>query len=141
VAFTVMVPSGLSDPCPKPPARERTARLGVPSLREDFELRYGPLWSGASSLSIGGVTHELEDVMQRLGFGFEGSRSSTPSGRSRPLRHPLLRRRVRQIVCSSSMRTSPPCGAPGPHRRVDGDEYFKTEWQVNCPMDFEEEKP
>ena len=41
-------------------------------LREEFERRYGPLWSGASSLSIEGVSHELHDVMHRIGFGFEG---------------------------------------------------------------------
>ena len=44
------------------------------NLRDDFERRYGPLWSGASSLVIDGVAHDLARVLWRLGFGFEGIR-------------------------------------------------------------------
>src|ERR1039458_8200404 len=59
------------------PDQEESLRrqgTGVASPREEFEQRYGQLWSGASSLVIGGVTYELEEVMHRIGFGFDGLR-------------------------------------------------------------------
>ena len=69
----------------------RRQGIGVANLREEFEGRYGPLWSGASSLSIEGVPHELHEVIHRLGFGFEGIKiidaPAVEAGR-----HPLLRR-------------------------------------------------
>ena len=113
-------------------------RSGVANPREEFERRYGPLWSGQSSLEIGGATHELEDVMHRAGFGFEGLESSTPLG-SKPGASPSV----------SSTGTSGASSAWSSmwifnlleEHRVHiaewlGDAYFETEWQVNCPMDF-----
>ena len=110
----------------------------MPSLREEFELRYGPLWSGASSLSIGGVTHELGDVMQRLGFGFEGLKIvDAPRVEAGRYAIRFFDGESRQIVCiefDADLKLLD-------ERRVHiaewmGDDYFKTEWQVNCPMDF-----
>lgn len=40
--------------------------------REEFERRYGTLFSGARSLVIEGVPWKLDDVMERTGFGFDG---------------------------------------------------------------------
>src|ERR1039457_6556491 len=59
-----------------PDQEESLRRLGtgVASPREEFEQRYGQLWSGASSLMIGDVTYDLEEVMHRIGFGFDGLR-------------------------------------------------------------------
>ena len=116
----------------------RQLELGVPSLREDFELRYGPLWSGASSLSIGGVTHDLEDVMQRLGFGFEGLKIvDAPRVEAGRYAIRYFDGEARQIVCLEFDENLTLLA----ERRVHiaegmGDDYFKTEWQVNCPMDF-----
>ena len=99
----------------------RRQGIGVANLREEFERRYGPLWSGASSLSIGGVPHELHEVMHEAGRYairfFDGE--------------------VRCIVCFEF-------GADLNYleeHRVHiaewlGDAYFETEFQVNCPMDF-----
>ena len=59
------------------PDQEESLRrqgTGVASPREEFERQYGQLWSGASALAIEGVTYELEEVMHRIGFGFEGLR-------------------------------------------------------------------
>ena len=62
--FTVMVPiGGFERRVSEAPDQEESLSrqgIGVANLREEFERRYGPLWSGASSLSIGGVTHELQ---------------------------------------------------------------------------------
>jgi hypothetical protein len=103
----------------------------VASLREEFERRYGPLWAGALSLSIGGVTYELVDVMQRIGFGFEGLKvidaPAVEAGRYA----------VRSIVC---VELGADLTVLEEHRvhiaEFLGDAYFETEWQVNCPMDF-----
>ena len=116
----------------------RQLELGVPSLREDFELRYGPLWSGASSLSIGGVTHDLEDVMERLGFGFEGLKI-VDSPRVEAGRYAIrfFDGEARQMVCIEFDANLTLLAENRVHiAEWMGDEYFKTEWQVNCPMDF-----
>ena len=42
--------------------------------REEFERRYGTLFSGARSLLIEGVPWDLDAVMERAGFGFEGAK-------------------------------------------------------------------
>jgi hypothetical protein len=111
---------------------------GVASRREEFERRYGQLWSGASSLSIGGVTHELGDVMHRMGFGFDGLKI-IDAPRVEAGRHAIrfFDGEERRIVCLEF-------GADLillEEHRVHiaewlGDAYFETEWQVNCPMDF-----
>jgi hypothetical protein len=111
---------------------------GVASPREEFEQRYGQLWSGASSLSIGGVTHELEDVMHRMGFGFEGLKiiDAPPVEAGR---HAIrfFDGEDRRIVC---LEFGADLNLLEEHRvhiaEWLGDAYFETEWQVNCPMDF-----
>ena len=108
------------------------------NLREEFERRYGPLWSGASSLSIGGATHELDDVMQRMGFGFEGIKIiDAPPVEAGRYAIRFFDGEVRCIVCLEF-------GADLillEEHRVHiaewlGDAYFETEFQANCPMDF-----
>ncbi len=108
------------------------------SLREEFDGRYGPLWSGASSVRIGGVDCDPEEILQRLGFGFEGLKiidaPRTEAGRY-AIR--FFDGESRQIVClefDENLRILE-------EHRVHiaewmGDEYFRTEWRVNCPMDF-----
>jgi len=110
----------------------------VASLREEFERRYGPLGAGASTLSIGGVTYELGDVMQRIGFGFEGLKiiDSPPVEAGRwAIR--FFDGEVRCIVC---LEFGADLNLLEEHRvhihEWLGDAYFETEWQVNCPMDF-----
>jgi hypothetical protein len=44
----------------------------VATRREEFERRYGTLFSGARSLVIEGAPWSLDDAMRRAGFGFEG---------------------------------------------------------------------
>jgi hypothetical protein len=111
---------------------------GVASPREEFEQRYGQLWSGASSLSIGGVTHELEDVMHRMGFGFEGLKI-IDAPRVEAGRHAIrfFDGEDRRIVC---LEFGADLNLLEEHRvhiaEWLGDAYFETEWQVNCPMDF-----
>jgi hypothetical protein len=53
-------------------AGEEGESVAVASRREEFERRYGTLFSGARSLVIEGVPWKLDDVMQRAGFGFDG---------------------------------------------------------------------
>ncbi len=108
------------------------------NLREEFERRYGPLWSGASSLSIAGVTYGLDDVLHRIGFGFEGIKiidaPAVAAGR-----HAIrfFDGEVRCIVC---LEIAEDLTLLEEHRvhiaEWLGDAYFETEWQVNCPMDF-----
>ena len=123
------------------PDQEESLRrqgTGVASLREEFERRYGPLWAGASSLSIGGVTYELGDVMQRMGFGFEGLKiiDAPPVEAGR---HAIrfFDGEERRIVC---LEFGADLNLLEEHRvhiaEWLGDAYFETEWQVNCPMDF-----
>ena len=108
------------------------------SPREEFDERYGPLWSGASSLRIGGVVCDLEDILQRLGFGFEGLKIiDSPAVEAGRHAIRFFDGESRQIVClefDADLKLLD-------ERRVHiaewlGDEYFKTEWRVNCPMDF-----
>ena len=112
--------------------------INVASPREEFDERYGPLWSGASSLQIGGVVCDLEDILQRLGFGFEGLKIiDSPAVEAGRYAIRFFDGESRQIVClefDANLKLLD-------ERRVHiadwlGDEYFKTEWRVNCPMDF-----
>ncbi len=108
------------------------------NLREEFERRYGPLWSGASSLSIEGVTHQLHDVMHRLGFGFEGLKIiDAPRVEVGRYAIRFYDGEERRIVC---LEFGPDLVLLG-EQRVHvaewlGASYFETEFQVNCPMDF-----
>jgi hypothetical protein len=110
----------------------------VASPREEFERRYGQLWSGASSLSIEGVTCELEDVLHRMGFGFDGLRliDAPPIAEGRYAVR-FFDGEERQIVC---LEFGADLNLLEEHRvhiaEWLGDAYFETEWQVNCPMDF-----
>src|ERR1039457_2181041 len=123
-----------------PDQEESLRRLGtgVASPREEFEQRYGQLWSGASSLMIGDVTYDLEEVMHRIGFAFDGLRLiGTP--RARAGRDSIRffhggDRRVQRLGFGADLNLLE-------EHRVHiaewlGDAYFETEWQVNCPMDF-----
>lgn len=123
-----------------PDQEESLRREGifVAGPREEFEQRYGQLWAGASSLVIEGVVHELGDVMQRIGFGFEGLKIiDSPSVEAGRYAIRFFDGESRQIVClefDANLKLLD-------ERRVHiaewlGDEYFKTEWRVNCPMDF-----
>jgi hypothetical protein len=119
-------------------SRRGQGKIGVASLREEFERRYGPLWSGASSLSIGGVTYELGDVMQRIGFGFEGLKLiDAPRVEAGRYAIRFFDGEVRCIVC---LELGADLNLLEEHRvhiaEWLGDAYFETEWQVNCPMDF-----
>jgi len=111
----------------------------VANLREEFERRYGPLWSGASSLSIGDATHELDDVMQRMGFGFEGIRLiDAPSLQNGRYAVRFFDGEERRIVC---IEFAADINSVLEEHRVHiaewlGDAYFETEWEVHCPMDF-----
>jgi len=120
-----------------PEGRHRKG-INVASPREEFDGRYGPLWSGTSSLQIGGVDCDLEDILQRLGFGFEGLKIiDAPAVEAGRFAIRFFDGESRQIVClefDADLRLLD-------ERRVHiaewlGDEYFKTEWRVNCPMDF-----
>lgn len=100
--------------------------------REEFEGRYGPLWTGASSLSIGGVVHQLQDVLSRAGFGFEGIRlidaPRTEAGRW-AIRY--FDGEDRQVVC---LEFDVELNVVEEHRvhiaEWLGDGYFETEWQA-----------
>lgn len=109
------------------------------NLREEFERRYGPLWSGASALVIDGVTHDLARVLWRLGFGFEGIRIiDAPAAGAGRYAVRFFDGEERRIVCIEF--------AADMDRVLDehrvhiaewlGDEYFQMEWEVHCPMDF-----
>jgi len=110
----------------------------VASLREEFERRYGPLWSGASSLSIGGANYELDDVMQRLGFGFEGLKIiDAPPVEAGRYAIRFFDGEARQIVCFEIDANLTLLEEHRVHiHEWLGEAYFETEWQVNCPMDF-----
>lgn len=116
----------------------RRPETGVASLREEFERRYGPLWTGASSLSIEGVTYELGDVMRRIGFGFEGLKIiDAPPVEAGRWAIRFFDGEARQIV---SLEVDVNLALLEEHRvhiaEWLGKAYFTTEWQVNCPMDF-----
>jgi hypothetical protein len=109
----------------------------VAGLREEFERRYGPLWTGALSLSIGGVTYELVDVMQRIGFGFEGLKIiDAPPVEAGRYAIRFFDSEARSIVC---LELGTDLMILEEHRvhihEWLGEAYFETEWQVNCPMD------
>ena len=108
------------------------------SPREEFERRYGPLWTGASSLSIEGVTYELVDVMRRIGFGFEGLKIiDAPPVEAGRWAIRFFDGEARQIV---AFEVDADLALLEEHRvhiaEWLGDAYFDTQWQVNCPMDF-----
>ena len=123
------------------PDQEESLRqqgIFVASPREEFEQRYGQLWSGASSLSIEGVTYELEEVMHRIGFGFEGLRLiDAPRVEAGRYAIRFFDGEERRIVC---LEFGADLNLLEEHRvhiaEWLGDAYFETEWQVNCPMDF-----
>lgn len=108
------------------------------NLREEFERRYGPLWSGESSLVIGAATHELADVLYRMGFGFEGLKIiDAPPAEAGRYAIRFFDGEVRCIVC---LEFGADLNVLEEHRvhiaEWLGDAYFETEFQVNCPMDF-----
>jgi hypothetical protein len=110
----------------------------VANLREEFERRYGPLWSGATSLSIEGVTHELHDVMHRLGFGFEGLKIiDAPVVEAGRYAIRFYDGEERRIVC---LEFGADLVLHAEHRvhvaEWLGEAYYMTEFEVNCPMDF-----
>jgi hypothetical protein len=110
----------------------------VANLRREFERRYGPLWSGASCLSIGGVTCELGEVMHRIGFGFEGIKIiDAPAVEAGRYAIRFFDGEVRCIVC---LELGPDLSIIEEHRvhiaEWLGEAYFETEWPVHCPMDF-----
>jgi hypothetical protein len=123
------------------PDQEESLRrqgTGVASPREEFERRYGQLWSGASSLTIGGVTYELAEVMHRIGFGFDGLKIiDAPPVEAGRYAIRFFDGEARQIV---SLEVDANLALLEEHRvhiaEWLGDAYFETEWQVNCPMDF-----
>jgi hypothetical protein len=123
------------------PDQEESLRrqgTGVASPREEFEQRYGQLWSGASSLVIGGVTYELEEVMHRIGFGFEGLRLiDAPRVEAGRYAIRFFDGEERRVVC---LEFGADLNLMEEHRvhiaEWLGEAYFETEWQVNCPMDF-----
>jgi len=110
----------------------------VANLREEFEGRYGPLWSGASSLSIEGVLCELHEVIHRIGFGFEGIKIiDAPPVESGRYAIRFFDGEVRCIVCLEFAAELILLAAYSVHiAEWLGDAYFDTEFQVNCPMDF-----
>ena len=116
----------------------RRQGIDVANLREEFERRYGPLWSGASSLSIGGATHELDDVMQRMGFGFEGIKIiDAPAVEAGRWAIRFFDGEVRCIVCFEFGEDLTLLEEHRVHvAEWLGEAYFETEFQVNCPMDF-----
>jgi hypothetical protein len=123
-----------------PDQEESLRRQGifVASPREEFEQRYGQLWSGASSLVIEGVTYELEDVMHKMGFGFEGLRLiDAPRVEAGRYAVRFFDGEERRVVC---LEFGADLDLLEEHRvhiaEWLGDAYFETEWQVNCPMDF-----
>lgn len=106
--------------------------------REEFERQYGPLWSGESAVQIGGTTHEIEDVMHRAGFGFEGLRViDAPRVEAGRFAVRFFDGEERQVVC---LEFDVDFNLLGEHRvhiaEWLGDAYFETEFQVHCPMDF-----
>jgi hypothetical protein len=110
----------------------------VATPREEFDGRYGPLWSGAPSVSIGGVAWEIWDVMHRLGFGFEGLKIiDAPRVDAGRFAVRFFDGEERRIVC---LEIDADFNLLEEHRvhiaEWLGDAYFETEWQVNCPMDF-----
>ena len=108
------------------------------NLREEFERRYGPLWSGASSLAIEGVTHELHEVIHRIGFGFEGIKIiDAPPLEAGRYAIRFFDGEVRCIVCLEFGKDLILLEEHRVHiAEWLGEAYFETEFQVNCPMDF-----
>jgi len=118
--------------------RGRQGAISVARLREEFERRYGPLGSGAPSLVIGGVTCELDDVLRRLGFDFEGIRLiDAPAVGAGRYAIRFFDGDDRCIVC---LEFDADLHLLEEHRvhiaEWLGDAYFQTEWRVNCPMDL-----
>jgi hypothetical protein len=123
---------------PDPEEGAERQGIGVGKPREEFERRYGPLWSGASSLTIGDVTHELDEVLHRMGFGFEGVKIiDAPRVEAGRYAIRFFDGETRSIVC---LEFGADLSLLEEHRvhvhEWLGDAYFETEWQVNCPMDF-----
>ena len=106
--------------------------------REEFERRYGALWSGARSLEIEGVPYQLDTVMERAGFGFDGVKiidaPRTDDGRYAVRFYDGEERRIVCLELDANFN-------PVEEHRVHiaewlGDDYYTTVFEVNCPMDF-----
>jgi hypothetical protein len=110
----------------------------VANLREEFERRYGPLWSGAPSLAIDGTTYELWDVLRRIGFGSEGIRLiDAPAAGPGRYAIRFFDGEERRIVCLELMADLTIVEEHRVHiAEWLGDGYFETEWPVHCPMDL-----
>lgn len=111
---------------------------GVANPREEFERRYGPLWSGQSAVQVGGTTYEIQDAMHRAGFGFEGLKIiDAPRVEAGRFAVRFYDGEERRIVC---LEFDADFNLLEEHRvhiaEWLGDAYFETEFQVHCPMDF-----
>ena len=106
--------------------------------REEFERRYGTLWSGARSLVIEGVPYQLDDVMRKIGYGFDGVKiiDAPPADDGRYAIR-FYDGEERRIVC---IELDANFNYIEEHRvhvaEWLGDAYFETEFEVNCPMNF-----
>jgi hypothetical protein len=110
----------------------------VPTRREEFERRYGTLWSGARSLVIEGVPYELDEVMQRSGFGFDGVKIiDAPPAEAGRYAIRFYDGEERRIVC---LELDANFNYLEEHRvhiaEWLGDAYYETVFEVNCPMNF-----
>jgi hypothetical protein len=110
----------------------------VVNLREEFERRYGVLWSGAESLEIQGVPYELGDAMRRLGFDYEGIKLiDAPPVEAGRYAVRFYDGEERRIVCLEFNERFDYLEEHRVHiAEWLGDAYFETAFEVNCPMDF-----
>ena len=76
--------------------------------------------------------------MQRIGFGFEGLKIiDAPAVEAGRYAIRFFDGEARQIVCLEFEANLTILEEHRVHiAEWLGDDYFKTEWQVNCPMDF-----
>ncbi len=106
--------------------------------RAAFEVRYGGLGTGSSQVRIGGESLELERVLHRLGLAFQGNRviDAPELGDGRyAIRY--FDGEDRRIVCYEFAADFSYLAEHRVHiAEWLGDEYFNTEWNVNCAMDL-----
>lgn len=121
-----------------PEKGESRQGIGVANLRAEFERRYGPLGSGASSLVIEGITHDFAEVMRRLGFDFDGIRLiDAPPVEAGRYAIRFFDGEDRRIVCIEFAANFNYIEEHRVHiAEWLGDAYFETEWEVHCPMEF-----
>jgi len=106
--------------------------------RAAFEASFGRLGTGASQVRIGPKSIALEEVMHRLGLGFQGNRviDAPELGEG----HHAIRYfdgEDRRIVCYEFADDFSYLAEHRVHiAEWLGDEYFNTEWDVSCAMDF-----